>query len=269
MFLSLLLFFSMSPLVPHEGLHEQIQKINLRLELEPGDAQLYLKRAELYRLHQDWKLARADLDQVVQLAPGLTEQKLERALLEQKLGQDENALRLIDDYLQQRPQVARALDLRARLLFNLKHYEDSALAFETALGRLANPQPDHFFRWARALESCPEKGVERALASVELGLKKLGACMPLELLAVEFESKLHQPKAALQRLDRLRQGLKRQESWLIRRGDVLWDNHQVDLAKAEYQAALDAIEKLRPRTRGTRAVAKLQDHAILRLKAGR
>jgi tetratricopeptide (TPR) repeat protein len=265
---SLLLALVMPLVLLHEGLHEQIQKINLRIEQQPGDARLYLKRAELYRLHHDWKLAQSDLDQVAHLAPGLAEQRLERALLLQQLGHHADALLQIESYLELHPLHTRALATKAQLLFLLNRYEASAQAFEACIVQLKNPQPDHYFDWARALEACKERGPERALLSIEIGLERLGACMPLELLAVEFESKLHRPEAALKRLDRISEGIKRQESWLIRRGDVLWDNQQIEQARLEYQAALLAIHKLRPRTRGTRAVEKLRLHAQQRLETG-
>src|SRR6266550_708067 len=55
----------------HGDLHLQIEEVTKRITLEPKNAELYLKRGELHRAHQDWDAAQADYDFAFALSPKL------------------------------------------------------------------------------------------------------------------------------------------------------------------------------------------------------
>ncbi len=250
----------------HEGAHQQLARANARIAAEPGEAGLYLQRAVLYRLHRDFAAAATDLQRAALIDPDLATLDLERAQLAAAQQQWLDALGLLERYLEQQPQDATAWLLHGKTCFRLQRFEASASAYLRALESLERAEPEVYHRRARALEACSTRGLERALACAEGGLQDLGRCISLELLAVDYESRLGRVSAALQRLTRLSAGARRQESWRVRRGDVLWDNQRRGEAQLEYRAALEAIERLRPRTRATAAVVALQEHATQRLK---
>src|SRR5437899_764248 len=67
----LLAGFPLSTLA-HGDLHLQIEEVTKRIMQEPRNGELYLKRGELHRAHQDWDAAQADYDQASSLNPNLT-----------------------------------------------------------------------------------------------------------------------------------------------------------------------------------------------------
>ena len=55
----------------HGDLHLQIEDATKLIAQQPGNADLYLKRGELHRAHQDWDAAQADYDFAFNLKPSL------------------------------------------------------------------------------------------------------------------------------------------------------------------------------------------------------
>ena len=86
------------------------------------------------------------------------------------------------------------------------------------------------------------------------------------LYAVELEVEAGRYDEALRRIDRLASGSARQEPWLMRKGALLEAAGRPDEAIAVYSEALEAIETLSPRRRGTKAVQRLETEALTALE---
>jgi tetratricopeptide (TPR) repeat protein len=249
----------------HEGVHELIQKATVEIKKDPHDWQLYLYRAQLYRMNEDWPEARADLDFVRTSAPDDLALVLEEAHLFHAQGLLLQALQKTEQYHQHDVKNARSWQLHARLLFALKKYQQAADAMQTAIPLFPTPEPDYFHFQAKALQNLGPVALPKALLCVEQGLKSIGACVSLELLAVDLETDLGMWQQAIARIDRLATSARRKESWLMHKADVYWRCGKRRQAKREYQAALNAIQLLRPRTQNTPAVKKMQKLAQLQL----
>jgi predicted Zn-dependent protease len=65
----------------HGDVGGQVQALTERIQQEPRNAALYLRRGELQRHLQHWELAEQDLDRAEQLDRKLTAIHLSRALL--------------------------------------------------------------------------------------------------------------------------------------------------------------------------------------------
>ena len=57
----------------HDGFHQRFKRANERVAKAPDQPAPYLQRAELYRQHEDWTEALADLARAEALAPELDE----------------------------------------------------------------------------------------------------------------------------------------------------------------------------------------------------
>ncbi len=55
-----IVFVFAANVLAHDGLHEQIIAVTKEIAKDPNNANLYLKRAELYRLHEEWKNSEKD-----------------------------------------------------------------------------------------------------------------------------------------------------------------------------------------------------------------
>jgi predicted Zn-dependent protease len=274
-FLLLTALASTQAAMAHEGIHERLQKAGQSIQKDPANPRLYLLRAELYRQHQDWPEARADLNRARDLAPESAALLLEEAHWFAARGQRLQALqnlKPLTDAVQQQKQTSApsselrvsqreqssAWILRAHLLLEIKQPQAAADAMATAIGLVEKAEPDHFHFRARCLLQLGSRGIMPALECAQQGVAKLGACVSLELLAVDLECRLGRCNDAISRLQRLSRAAKRKESWLVQMGDVYFRSGRRAEARKQYQAALHAIQRLRPRTQNTPAVKKLR-----------
>jgi len=116
----------------HESLLRNIKAVTTAIEQEPENAALYLRRAELHRLHRDWAAARSDLQHAASLSgdPTMVDLYLGRLFLDE--GQPDRAVELLSRYLEQEPRQTVARVSRARALASVLAGGDADHAFVTA-----------------------------------------------------------------------------------------------------------------------------------------
>jgi len=252
----------------HPGLDEQIAAASERIAKDPERAELFLGRGHLHRLHEDWSAAEADYLRARALEPDLAEVDYLLGKLDLERGRPEQAKRLLDLYLAQRPDHVSALVDRGRCLVRLDHHLDAAADFGRALEIAANPGPGLYMERAKALAAAGDEHLDEAVRGLDAGLARLDRPVTLELLAVELELERNRFDPALVRLDRLAAESARPESWLVRKAEILESAGRPAEAVVAYEQALEAIRSLRVGRRQTRAVQQLESSAtdaILRL----
>jgi tetratricopeptide (TPR) repeat protein len=240
----------------HEGLHEQIAELTRQLKREPKNAQLYLKRGELYRLHRDWKAALADYGRADSLDSRLDETKWGRGRMYYEANKPRQAKIWLDRFLTTRPDHVDALMTRGRVLVALKDRLTAVKDYSRAISQLARPKPEYYTERAQALVA--EGRTEEALGGMDEGIKTLGSIVTLQLFAIDLELSSRRYEAALARLARLAAQSPRKESWLARRGEILLLAGRKWEAREAFQSALAAIESLPQHLRGTRATSDLE-----------
>jgi predicted Zn-dependent protease len=245
------------PIHAHEGLHEQIAAVNERIAAEPGNATLYLKRGELYRLHQDFDLAASDYDQAARLDPRLPGIDLARGLMLFDAGRFADALQPLGRYVTANPDDVHGRTARARALLKAGRASEAAAEFAAALERSPSPDPDLILERARALGAA--KQFAEAVAYLDATMAKLGPLVTLQLAAIDLDVQAGNIDSALRRIDQAAASATRKETWMAHRGDLLRDAGRPAEARAAYRAALDAIATLPPDRRRTRAVAALEE----------
>lgn len=239
----------------HGDLEQQIQRLGQRIQAEPGNAELVLRRADLHRDHGDWRAAAADYDRFQQLVPGDPGVHLGRGKLLLAIERFDAAEVELTAYLQARPQHAEALATRARVRTRLGRLESAVEDFSAAIQASAEPQPEYFVERARAQLALGHH--EQALAGLDAGLVRLGPVAGLVLLAVEIEAGLGRHDAALARLSQRAAASARKEAWLERSGDVLVAAGRPGQARQSYEQSKQAIDALPPRLRNTQAMLQL------------
>ena len=80
------------PIFAHLGVDAQILELDRRIEAEPRNAELYLMRGELHRIHREWKLATKDYSQARRLDPKLDAALLALGTMLQESGKPKRAL---------------------------------------------------------------------------------------------------------------------------------------------------------------------------------
>jgi tetratricopeptide (TPR) repeat protein len=222
------------------------------------NAQLYLERAELYRMDQNWAAAEADYVRAEQLAPNLISAQVSHAGMLADSCQFEAALERFNNVLRHSSKNGDVFVGRARVLVKLGQRNAAIADFKRGLELVANPAPEIFVELAEALTA--EGRIENALATLDQGIKKLGPVPALQTPAIDLELSRKNYNGALARIDSLLPDLLRKENWLARRGDILIEaGHKADACKS-YEAALAAIKALPWRVQQSSPMLRLRAH---------
>ena len=262
-----------APLQAHPGIDEQIEHLTAAIEHDPQDANLFLRRGELYRIHRDSERAEADYRTARRLDPGLHIVDFCLGRLKLETGHPREAKQLLDRYVSHRPNDPDGLATRGRSLAELGHYLAAAEDFTTALEHPRNgaPKPGHYLERARALQAAGPEHVALALEGLDEGLERLRQPITLQLFAVELELARKNYEGALGRLDLVASQSVRQEPWLMRKAAILEAAGRLEEARGAYRQALQSIDTLPTSRRGSKAVSRLEEEArsaLRRLNAG-
>ncbi len=249
----------------HEGLHEKILKTTREIQLEPDEPQLWIARADLYRLHKDWDHAFADLDRAREISPNLTRVEIVRGQTYFDLGWFVAAHRSFDYAISMEPKNGAAFLLRSRVLLKRNAPEDALSDLSTAISLIQNPPPQLYIDRSNLLVSFGEDSLPDALRGIQEGLQRLGAALSLELEAVKLETRLGHFDAALSRLKKIESRSPRKDGWLSWQGDVLQKAGRDDEAKIVFRRCLLAIDNLHPKHRNTPKTRELRSHVLTSL----
>lgn len=243
----------------HDAIVDQIATLDHRIEKNPADATLYLRRGELRRMRAQWTEARDDYESARRIDPGLAAVDLCLGRMWIEAGDPARATAPLDRFLARRPDDPDALVTRARARLALGRHLEAADDFTRAISRYRGargPEPDCYLERARALRAAGAGHVEQALRGLDEGLARLGQPVTLQLLAIDLEIESKNYDAALARLDRAAAPARRRESWLVRRADILERAGRLPEARQAYAQALAEVDALAGRRRGTGRVTR-------------
>jgi tetratricopeptide (TPR) repeat protein len=223
----------------------KLAELSAQIAKEPGNLQLYLKRAELHRQRGDRDAALADLELAAEMPGGAERAHLAAAEVALQGERPALALDKADQLLALRPDHADGLMLRARSLAALGRTRQAVESYERAARFLA-PSPDQYFECARLLASLGRAQLPRALEILDRGIDKLGPIVSLETPAIEYELQLRRFDRALARVDALMQATPRKDQLLRRRGEILLRAGRRAEARQTFARALETLRARGP-----------------------
>jgi Flp pilus assembly protein TadD len=171
-------------------------------------------------------------------------------------GQTTNALASIQQFLDKEPSHPEALGIRARCRLKLGQVEAALADFTLAIAKSKTPEPDLFLERARAQAAAGQ--FANAVSGLDEGMGRIGAVVPLQLAAIEYDRQRADFTAALARLDKLLANQPVQEPWRVLRGEILAQSGQFNEARAAFKQALDGIEKYPPVRRNLEMTRQLE-----------
>lgn len=246
------------PARAHGPDHEVIVALTAELARNPGDFELLLHRGERYRSHGDLASARLDFQAALSNNPACHPARLRLALVARDQDKLPEALQLLDQTLVTEPTNLLARVARADVLIRSGRPGDAIPEYDRILADSPQPRPDLFLSRSRTILAQDTNAWARALAGIEDGIRRLGPVPSLQLHALELEERGGRVEAALARIDAIMEGMERRERWLARRGDVLRAAGRSREARAEFQRALAALDRLPERLRRTIASEELR-----------
>lgn len=224
----------------HGPLDEQIAGITARIEAEPGDPSLRLRRGELHRAHGDRPAALADQRCALEIDPAFDAARLALATLALETGRFDDAIAEARLFLERHPASLRAMRVEAEALARLGRAAE-ALAVEERLVAVAAVTggllPDDLLRRARTAAAAPGGDLSRVVAGLDEGRTLLGNAVVLDLEALRLEERAGWIEAAAARLDRLAATAERPGPWLARKAELLGRAGRIDDARRARDAA--------------------------------
>jgi tetratricopeptide (TPR) repeat protein len=252
----------------HAGIDERIADVTKEIVAEPANANLYIKRGELHRLHRDWPAALSDFERAARLDPSLDRILLSRGRLGFESGDYETARADLDRYIEKHPGDHEARLVRARLFGKLQAWQAAVGDYDRLIELLPRPAPEYYIERAEAEAAQGVSHVPAALAGIDRGIAKLGAVLSLQQPAIELELRLKNWDSALARLDTMARWLAPERLWR-RRGEVLAQAGRADEASQAFRRALEVVSQMPPRRRNAPAMREFERELRAELAAGR
>ncbi len=236
----------------HDGLHEQIIAVTKEIKKDSNNAALYLKRAELYRLHEEWKKSEKDFDHAEKLKPNLTVVNLGRGKLWLDTKQFSKAKLALETFLAKEPESFEGVLTMARVSAKLKQTETSVKYFTEAIAISPQDSAEIYLERAETLASANK--ISEALRGLDEGIKNFGGLVTLQTAAIDLEVKRKNHDAALARLDKLSATMPRKESFFLRRGEILLQAERKCEARKSLLEAQEGYNSLSTFRKNVRAV---------------
>ena len=246
----------------HAGIDERIKDMDQRVAADPKNAELYVKRGELHRLHRDWPAALADYQRAENLGPEPHIAWFVRGRMYYEAGRLPEAKSELDRLLHAVPNHQEGLLTRARLLMRLDQPLQAALDYDKVIAGLENPTPEYYLERAKALVAGGPEQTAQALAGLDEGIRRLGPLFTLVDFAIGLEVQAVRYDAALSRLDRQLGPVLTPERLLYRRGKILELAGRPAEAQKSYLRALESLRKAPIRRRSTRVAKEFEAELV-------
>lgn len=212
----LLLSGPLPPAVAHSDIELQIEALTRQLELEPDNAELLLKRGDLYRRHVDYEEAALDFAAARRADPDVPLADFHEGRLALETGAFSEALTLLGRHLEAQPEHAAAWVLHGRAELRAGAFGRAAADFSRAVDLSEKPSPELFRLQILALVA--DGARDRALAAVDAALEQSPGEVNLIGLGTDISLAEGDGAAAERYLRHLPPALLRIDTW-ARRAD--------------------------------------------------
>jgi tetratricopeptide (TPR) repeat protein len=263
-----LCLFLNTSLSAHGDLDLQIERISKRIEKAPHNANLYIKRGQLYAKHNEPLEAKQDYLH----ARNLDHNLLITDLLLAQLLADNNganaALPYVNLFLKNHSNYSNhsiALITRAKIHQQMGQPDLCQKDLENAMTYLTEPNPSHFISISEAVLLADDSNISEALSWLKKGEEKFGFDIVLKSKEVDLYVRSKQYEDAILTIDKIMEHFQRKEKWHFQKATIYEKDEKIDLAKIHYEATLEAINKLPKRIQMTSKIIELEVHSLKRI----
>ena len=260
-----LCLFLNTSLIAHGDLDLQIERISKRIEKEPDNANLYIKRGQLYAKHNEPKEAKQDYFYARKLDKNLliTDLLLAQLLVDNN---DANvALSYVNLFLKIHSNHSIALITRAKIYRQMRKPDLCQKDLEKALTHISEPNPSHFISISEAVLLTDDSNISEALDWLKKGEERFGFDIVLKSKEVDLYVQSKQYKNAILVVDKIMEHFQRKEKWLFQKATIYEKGGETDLAKIHYASTLEAINKLPKRMQMTSKIIELEMLSLKRI----
>lgn len=231
-----------SKLAAHADIELRIEEISGQISDQPGDAGLYLKRAELYRFHFDWPAAAADYEKVRKLEPQHRELDFLEARFFLDSGQPRKALQQVDGFISDNPGHVTALVTRAGAYQHLDQCTNAATDLARAIELSRSHGPELYLQQARVLlmPGCDDQA--QAVAVLHRAVQLIGPVSSIVQLASSIHLSRGETDAVSSLLAQLPEAMQVLPDWRYRQALAWCISSRMQAARRALQQVLLVID---------------------------
>ncbi len=202
------------------GVAQRIQALTLKVDQNPDDATLRLRRAWVYLEFNQFELAVADIQLAESLGDPVAAAYTHGVLLYRQ-GAYAAARPYFDRYLKAYPEQWSALGYRARLLRDIGENRLALADYESLIRLNTALNPGYYVAAARLMANEPGRGVDEALALLDARVARRGSMASLQRYAIELERNRGNYPAAIERMGMLDEKLRATPQWQLDVAELL------------------------------------------------
>jgi len=206
-----------SPAWGHPELLAQIELLDTEIQQQPGNAELLIRRGDLYRREQDYSAAQRDFAAARELQPGHSEIDFFQGRLQLERGDFVAADLQLSRYLVAHPEHASAWTLRGETRLAQGLPVEAAQDYAQAIAHSDAPSPSLYRQQVLALVAAGEEYYKPARKIADAGLDRFPGEMSLLGLATDIALAEDEPGAAALYMQRLPASIKKLPAWQTRR----------------------------------------------------
>lgn len=213
-------FLAWNTAIAHTDIEVQIDMLSRQIVESEADADLYLKRGDLHRRHEDWNKARIDLRSARKLAPDHEMVDWYEGRLALDSGDYEQASALLSRYLETHPEHAAAWHQRAMARVGLGEYLSAAEDFSRSIAGSDHAAPTLYRSLVLTTVAAGAEHLDAASAAVDSGLARFPREVGLLGLGVDLSLAQSNPQRARDFLARIPPALHELPQWRYRKALV-------------------------------------------------
>jgi hypothetical protein len=227
----------------HPDLDSQIEETSRQISLAPSNTDLYLRRGDLYRRHQDWLNSARDFKRVRELEPDQPQIDWYEGRLEVDAGHWAEGDRLLSRYLESNEGFSSAYHTRAWARWQLNRPEAAAHDYALAISNSERPAPALYRSLVITQFASGGDLLTQSAITVDAGLERFPGEVSLLGLGVDLALADANADKAEGYLDTLSPGLLKLPQWIFRQAVL-------DCLRGDMDPAVDGFESLIPATGG-------------------
>jgi tetratricopeptide (TPR) repeat protein len=244
----------------HPGLHHDIARATEAIDKEPARADLYVERAFLERLDEEYASALADLDSARKLDPAEIRVAAERGMTLSAMGRYPEADVELTRFLAKGGGTAPVFAERAKVREQLGRKTTAVADYTSAIAL----QPNMEFYVARGTLQESLGDLAGAADGYRDGIARLGDAVNLDLALIRVETSRKRFDEALSVIDRQLGRSAIKTDWYLRRAEVLQAAGRTRQARTDReQALLEANRALEMNVNGIRLYSRAKVQAAL------
>ncbi|MHA7943934.1 tetratricopeptide repeat protein [Formosa sp. 3Alg 14/1] len=244
----------------HGDLSVRIENKTQEILKEPDNFKLYHERGMLYQQHIEYDKA---IDDYLKSETLGNTQKVLKYHMAEVYYLTENyseALTHITTCLDKENTDVKSKKLEAQILFNLKAYKQSLVAYQYVMNTMEDLRPEDIIEYTDIILAENNKNYDDALKAIEFGLKQLGAnTLSLQLKKLDYLKASNALEQAIQQYDYFILEYTRKEFWYFKKAQYLVEHNKNQEAIISLKLASMSIQQLDAKFKNMASILELKE----------